>query len=114
VAKQSAKQKQVTERVMHEWKHGELKNTAGEPVTDQKQAVAIALSEAGSSNEQTPAQNRRRLKQSERKEARGETAKQQAEGNPTKAALMAQARRKDIPGRSRMSKAELAKALKDA
>ena len=33
-------------------------------------------------------------------------------GEPTKADLMAEARKRDIPGRSKMSKAELAKALK--
>lgn len=33
-------------------------------------------------------------------------------GEPTKAALMAEARRRDIKGRSKMNKAELAKALK--
>lgn len=34
-------------RVMQEFKDGNLKTSAGEPVTDKKQALAIALSEAG-------------------------------------------------------------------
>ncbi|WP_347302452.1 hypothetical protein V5740_10635 [Croceibacterium sp. TMG7-5b_MA50] len=34
------------------------------------------------------------------------------DGEPTKAELMAEARKRDIPGRSKMTKAELAKALK--
>ncbi|HTB06311.1 MAG TPA: DUF6496 domain-containing protein [Bacteroidia bacterium] len=52
------KQKPVTKegkkakvkKVMKEWKEGELKTNAGEAVTDQKQAIAIALSESGQSN----------------------------------------------------------------
>ena len=91
MAKQSGPQKETMERVMHEWKHGELKDTAGDPVTDRRQAVAIGLSEAGASDRQTPAQNRRRLRQSKAKERRGETGQAQAEGDPTKAELYAEA-----------------------
>jgi hypothetical protein len=36
--------------VMDEWKHGELKTNSGKIVKDQKQAVAIGLSESGQSN----------------------------------------------------------------
>ena len=32
-------------KVMHEWKQGDLKDSHGNPVTDQKQALAIAFSE---------------------------------------------------------------------
>lgn len=112
MAKQSDRQKHVVERVMHEWKHGELADGAGQPVTDHAQAIAMALSEAGASNRQTPKQNRRRLRQSEAKEARGDTPRQRAEGDPTKAELYERAKRRDVPGRSRMSKAELERALK--
>lgn len=111
MANQSKPQKETMERVMHEWKHGELKNRAGEKVTDRKQAVAIGLSESGSSNQQSPEQNRRQLKRSKAKEAKGETGQAEAEGNPTKADLYEQARKKDVPGRSKMSKAELRKAV---
>jgi hypothetical protein len=53
----SRKQKPTTKKgktakvkkVMHEWKEGELKTNAGKIVEDQKQAVAIALSESGQS-----------------------------------------------------------------
>jgi hypothetical protein len=31
--------------VMDKWKHGKLRSGSGEPVTDQKQAIAIMLSE---------------------------------------------------------------------
>lgn len=34
------------EKVMHEYKEGTLKSSAGPKVTNRKQAVAIALSEA--------------------------------------------------------------------
>ena len=34
-------------KVMDEWKSGKLKTPAGKTVTDRKQAIAIALSEAG-------------------------------------------------------------------
>ena len=48
-------QKETVERVMHEFKHGELRSgTSGQKVKNRKQAVAIALSEAGESNQQTP------------------------------------------------------------
>lgn len=38
------------EKVMHEYKHGELSSSSGDKVTNPKQAVAIAMSEAGMSN----------------------------------------------------------------
>jgi hypothetical protein len=41
-----------------EFKHGELRSgTSGQKVKNRKQAVAIALSEAGESNQQTPKEN---------------------------------------------------------
>jgi hypothetical protein len=42
--------------------------------------VAIALSEAGESNQQTPKENAEHLRRTKAKERRGETAKDQAEG----------------------------------
>ena len=41
-------EKGIIERVMKEWKEGKLKTPEGELVTSQKQAEAIALSEARS------------------------------------------------------------------
>jgi len=87
MARPSDERKRITERVMHEWKRDEPRNSACEPVTDRRQAVAIALNESRSSDRQTPAQNRRRRKQTERKDARGETGRQLAKGDPTKAEL---------------------------
>jgi len=44
--KKAAKQKKVS-KVMREYKGGKLKSSSGKKVTSRKQAVAIALSEAG-------------------------------------------------------------------
>ena len=74
-------QKHTIERVMHEYKHGELKSgqqgKAGK-VKARRQAVAIALSEAGASNQQSPSQNKRSLRRTRTKERKGETASQAA------------------------------------
>jgi len=109
--KQSEEQKEVVGRVMHEFKHGELESAGGRKVRNKRQAIAIALHEAGSSNEQTPAQNRRALKRTEQRERKGVTGRARAEGNPTRAELYEQAKHAEIPGRSRMNKAELQRAL---
>jgi hypothetical protein len=42
----TTKGKNKVEKVMHEFKEGELKSSSGEKVTDRKQAIAIGLSEA--------------------------------------------------------------------
>ncbi len=79
--RESEPQKETVERVMHEFKHGELRSgTSGQKVKNRKQAVAIALSEAGASNEQTPKENKERLRHTKTKERRGETAKDETEG----------------------------------
>lgn len=39
--------KKKMKKVMDEWKSGKLKSSSGDKVTDQKQAIAIAYSEAG-------------------------------------------------------------------
>ena len=79
--RESEPQKETVERVMHEFKHGELRSgTSGQKVKNRKQAVAIALSEAGASNQQTPKENKEFLGHTKAKERRGETAKDEAEG----------------------------------
>lgn len=45
-AKYGPKAQAKVERVMHEFKQGELKSGSGKKVTSKKQAVAIGLSEA--------------------------------------------------------------------
>jgi hypothetical protein len=42
-------------KVMREYKHGDLKSSAGTKVKNRKQAVAIALSEARSAGAKIPA-----------------------------------------------------------
>jgi len=145
MAKQSRPQKKTVERVMHEYKHGELKSGGRRKVKSPKQAIAIALSEAGASKSQSPTEKRRAQQRTKTKEARGQTAKARAEGRgrktsargatrgatarrgaqrsgaarrgggrsaeKTKAQLYQEAKRRKIPGRSRMSKGELAKAV---
>jgi hypothetical protein len=62
--RESEPEKETVERVMHEFKHGELRSgTNGQKVKNRKQAVAIALSEAGESNQQTPKENEEHLRQ---------------------------------------------------
>jgi Family of unknown function (DUF6496) len=127
MAKQTAPQRETVGRVMHEWKHGELESSRGGKVKSRRQAVAIALSEAGSSNQQSKQQNRRQYSRTKSKKRRGETAQQRKEGHvatggkstrtrrrsstPTRAELYEQAARRNIPGRSRMSKDQLMRAL---
>lgn len=80
---QSARQKRITGRVMHEFAHGELKSGPGGkagPVKSRRQAIAIALEEAGSSKYESPRRNRRNLHRTEQKEAKGETGQQEREG----------------------------------
>lgn len=83
--RESEPQKETVERVMHEFKHGELRSrTSGQKVRNRKQAVAIALSEAGASNEQTPKENEQHFRRTKAKERRGETAQAETEGKPTR------------------------------
>ena len=83
MAKPTTRQRRIEGRVLHEFKHGELKSgksgKAGK-VKSRKQAIAIALNEAGASKYKSPAKNRSSLVKTERKEARGQTAEQEREG----------------------------------
>jgi hypothetical protein len=81
MAKESKGQKDTVGRVMHEYKHGELETGTGKPVKSRKQAVAIALNEAGASNKESPEKNREHLSKTKQKERKGKTAKQQKEGH---------------------------------
>jgi hypothetical protein len=47
----STKMKDKVAKVMREYKAGKLKSSSGDKVTSQKQAVAIAMSEAGMSKD---------------------------------------------------------------
>ncbi len=112
---QSKAQKETISRVMHEFKHGELESSSGQKVKDPKQAIAIGLSEAGASKYESKEKNRENLKRTKARERRGTTEKVRRErqngGQMTRAELYAEAKRRDIPGRSKMSKRELERAL---
>jgi len=69
---------------MHEFKHGELtsgRGGKGGKVKNRRQAIAIALQEAGSSKYQSNRRDRRNLRRTERKEGVGLTGQQEREGN---------------------------------
>lgn len=83
MAATSSRQKRITGRVMHEFKHGELRSGRGGKggkVKNRRQAVAIALEESGASKYQGNRRNRRNLRRNESKEAKGRTAQQEREG----------------------------------
>jgi hypothetical protein len=77
---ESARQKRIAGRVMHEFKHNELKRGAGGPVKSRRQAIAIALKEAGDSKYESRRRNVQNLRRIAAKETEGETAQQQREG----------------------------------
>ena len=120
---QTPAQRNTVERVMHEFKHGELKTARGKrKVKNPRQAIAIALSEAGASKYDTPKERRHNLRRTKAKERRGETGQAAAEGRgrssrrgsadgKTRDELYREARRRDIPGRSKMNKQQLERAL---
>src|SRR3984957_15845731 len=89
--RESEPQKETVERVMHEFKHGELRSGAsGQKVKNRKQAVAIALSEAGASNQQTPKENenisaiqRRRSVAAKRQRTRPKARRRAAQDPPS-------------------------------
>ena len=80
MAKTTPRQRKTTGRVMHEYKHGELKSGRGGKVKSRKQAIAIALHEAGTSKYQTKSQKSSSRAKSKRKEASGRTGQQEREG----------------------------------
>jgi Family of unknown function (DUF6496) len=76
---QSKAQKETVERVMHEFKHGELKTSRGKKVKNPKQAIAIGLHEAGASEYESKEKNRQNLKRTKARERRGATGKDRSE-----------------------------------
>jgi len=83
MAKPTPRQRRIEGRVMHEFKHGELRSGSGGKggrVKSRRQAIAIALSEAGDSKYRSKSENKRRLRKTAAKEARGETGQQEREG----------------------------------
>jgi Family of unknown function (DUF6496) len=78
-AQQSKGQKETVGRVMHEFKHGELKTAGGRKVKNPKQAIAIGLHEAGASKYESKEKNRENLKRTKSRERHGATAKDASE-----------------------------------
>ena len=79
----SPRQRKTTGRVMREFKHGELRRGRGGKggkVKSRRQAIAIALKEAGASKYESKRENKRNRLKSKRKEARGKTYQQEREG----------------------------------
>jgi len=153
MAKSTPRQRRTEGRVMHEFKHGELKSGRsgkGGKVKSRRQAIAIALNEAGASKYNSKRKNRSNRARTEHKEKRGRTYQQEREGKShigargkrvstraqggknsrkrtaagkraarsrvrgglTKAQLYRRAQRAHIPNRSKMTKTQLANALK--
>ena len=78
----SPRQRKTTGRVMHEFKHGELKSGPGGKggkVKSRRQAIAIALGRPAPPSTKARARTKESAK-TERKEARGETYQQEREG----------------------------------
>ncbi|AZI67940.1 hypothetical protein EIB71_09795 [Kaistella daneshvariae] len=57
--KYSKKAQDKIEKVMHEFKEGELKSSSGDKVTNRKQAVAIGISEAKEDGLKVPKQSKK-------------------------------------------------------
>jgi hypothetical protein len=137
-SQESKGQRGTIERVMHEYKEGELKTGRGKgpKVKSRKQAIAIALHESGATNRESPAKNKANLARTKGKERKGQTGEAETEGKgaqdrtekkgesrgrssrnasasggDTKGALYARAQSLHIAGRSKMSKAELQHAV---
>lgn len=82
--KKSAAKKATTKgrakvgKVMHEYKHGELKSGKGGKVKSKKQAVAIGLSEARKAGAKIPAKGKAAAKKSATKKAAKKSTKKSA------------------------------------
>jgi uncharacterized protein DUF6496 len=97
MVKTTPRQRKTTGRVMHEFAHGELKSGQGGKggkVKSRRQAIAIALKEAGASRYESREENARNRRKYERKEAEGNTFQQAREG---KSHVGARGRRESSP-----------------
>jgi hypothetical protein len=114
MSKETESQRETVDRVMHAFKRGALKSSSGDPVKSPRQAIAIGLSEAGASDRQSPAETRKAKARSRAKAANGRTGMpdKEGEGARTLTELYAEAKRRNLPGRSKMDRDALARALR--
>ncbi len=98
MAKQSPRQREIVGRIMHEFKQGDLASSSGQEVTDPRQAIAIALHEAGASRDETPAGNPRDLARTKAKEEKAAPARSpKSGGGGSRAAPRAKAAKRSTP-----------------
>jgi|SRR6516225_5266625 hypothetical protein len=94
---------------------GELESSSGQKVKNPKQAIAIGLREAGASKYESKQKNRANLKRTKVGDRQGAARQDRTERardrQKTRAELYAEARRRGVPGRSKMTKRELQHAL---
>jgi hypothetical protein len=103
MARESMAQRKTAGRMMHEFKHGELKSGRGgkgSKVKSRKQAIAIALKEAGASKYESKRENKRNLAKSKRKEATGRTSQQEREGKRKIGAIRRRESSKSMGGKN--------------
>lgn len=67
--KESPKAKKKIGKVMHEYKHGQLKSGGRKKVKNRKQAIAIAMSEARRSGAKVPPKKRAKKKSTTKKKS---------------------------------------------
>ncbi len=101
MAKQSPRQREIVGRIMHEFKQGDLASSSGQEVTDPRQAIAIALHEAGASRDETPAGNPRDLARTKAKEEKAAAARSPKSGGGGSRAAPARRPRNEAPPRSK-------------
>jgi hypothetical protein len=104
MAKQSRQQKKTVGRVMHEFKHGELKSGgSGGKVKSPRQAIAVALSEAGASRRKSPKQNKRQLAKTKSRERGSRTGQARSDGRSRRSGRSTAAKGRSTSARSRRS-----------
>lgn len=103
MAKQSRQQKKTVGRVMHEFKHGELKSGSGGKVKSPRQAIAVALSEAGASRRKSPKQNKRQLAKTRSRERGSRTGQARSDARSRRSGRSTAAKGRSTSARSRRS-----------
>ena len=103
MASESSRQKRITGRVMHEFKHGELESGRGGKAGKVRNSAPGDCHRTSGSRRleiRQRAPNRRNLRRTESKEARGRTAQQEREGKSHVGASRKRESTKAIGGRN--------------